>query len=205
MFHGGLVGKDDACIHADNSMTPCRNRQHRPWCQKHWHHNCATASASHAPTSTLNRKLESLQLSVWPHVSFAAAGVHDCRGKCMRGDDFTQNLSMHHNVIFNCGEGPVGTDGDGQSFGVVLKGAFGQAIDLQRCAGGLTAARHAIHFRRSQRVLREHRAQDAPGGRRAADRSRGPQPRDGHRNPHDDCRGSGLHSSSSASNGRADR
>ena len=50
------------------------------------------------------------------------AGVHDCRGKCMRGDDFTQNLSMHHNVIFNCGEGPVGTDGDGQSFGVVLKG-----------------------------------------------------------------------------------
>ena len=50
------------------------------------------------------------------------AGVHDCRGKCMRGDDFTQNLSMHHNVIFNCGEGPVGTDGQGQSFGVVLKG-----------------------------------------------------------------------------------
>ena len=132
MFHGGLVGKDDACIHADNSMTACRNRQHRPWCQKHWHHNCATASASHAPTSTLNRKLESLQLSVWPHVSFAVAGVHDCRGKCMRGDDFTQNLSMHHNVIFNCGEGPVGTDGDGQSFGVVLKGAFGPAIDLQR-------------------------------------------------------------------------
>ena len=50
------------------------------------------------------------------------AGVHDCRSKCMRGDDFTQNLSMHHNVIFNCGEGPVGTDGQGQSFGVVLKG-----------------------------------------------------------------------------------
>ena len=37
----------------------------------------------------------------------------------MRGDDFTKNLSMHHNVIFNCGT-PVG-DGAGQSFGVVLK------------------------------------------------------------------------------------
>ena len=44
MFHGGLVGKDDACIHADNSMTACRNHQHRPWCQKHWHHNCAAFS-----------------------------------------------------------------------------------------------------------------------------------------------------------------
>ena len=44
----------------------------------------------------------------------------------MRGDDFTQNLSMHHNVIFNCGEGPVGTDGEGQSFGVVLRGDHNQ-------------------------------------------------------------------------------
>ena len=38
----------------------------------------------------------------------------------MRGDDFTRNLSMHHNVIFNCGM-PT-SDGAGQSFGVVLKG-----------------------------------------------------------------------------------
>ena len=38
----------------------------------------------------------------------------------MRGDDFTKNLSIHHNVIFNCGM-PT-SDGAGQSFGVVLKG-----------------------------------------------------------------------------------
>jgi hypothetical protein len=24
--------------------------------------------------------------------------VHDCEAKCMRGDDYTKNLSMHHNV-----------------------------------------------------------------------------------------------------------
>jgi hypothetical protein len=46
--------------------------------------------------------------------------VHDCAAKCMRGDDFTTGLAMHHNVIFNCGM-PV-SDGQGQSFGVVLKG-----------------------------------------------------------------------------------
>jgi hypothetical protein len=83
------VGKDSACVHADNSMTPCRHGR-KPWCDKTWHHN-------------------------W---------VHDCRGKCMRGDDFTTNLTMHHNVIYNCGMGPAGSDGMGQSFGVVLKGDY---------------------------------------------------------------------------------
>ena len=48
--------------------------------------------------------------------------VHDCYAKCMRGDDFTKNLSMHHNVVFDCGE-PT-SDGGGQSFGVVLKGDY---------------------------------------------------------------------------------
>ena len=49
--------------------------------------------------------------------------VHDNLAKCVRGDDFTKNLSIHHSVIWNCGE-PV-SDGAGQSFGVVLKGDMG--------------------------------------------------------------------------------
>ena len=57
VFHGGLVGKDDACIHADNSMTPCRNRQHRPWCQKHWHHNCTRPSARSPKIPTRQRHM----------------------------------------------------------------------------------------------------------------------------------------------------
>ena len=69
----GLIGKDDAAIHADNSEghTACR----RPGrCVKEWHHN-------------------------W---------VHDCLAKCVRGDDFTKNLSMHHNVIW-CAHGGSNT------------------------------------------------------------------------------------------------
>ena len=50
--------------------------------------------------------------------------VHDCRGKCVRGDDNTVNLTIHHNVVFNCGVGPGGADGMGQSFGVILKGNY---------------------------------------------------------------------------------
>jgi hypothetical protein len=48
--------------------------------------------------------------------------VHDGAAKCVRGDDFTLNLTMHHNVIWDCGE-PL-SDGQGQSFGVVLKGDY---------------------------------------------------------------------------------
>jgi hypothetical protein len=29
--------------------------------------------------------------------------VHDCREKCMRGDDYTFQLHGHHLVIYNCG------------------------------------------------------------------------------------------------------
>jgi hypothetical protein len=42
----------------------------------------------------------------------------------MRGDDFTTNLTMHHNVIYNCGMGPAGSDGMGQSFGAKNKHHF---------------------------------------------------------------------------------
>ena len=48
--------------------------------------------------------------------------VHDCKAKCVRGDDFTKNLTLHHNVVWNCGE--PASDGGGQSFGVVLKGDY---------------------------------------------------------------------------------
>ena len=41
--------------------------------------------------------------------------VHDGMAKCVRGDDNTKNLSIHHNVIWNCGM-PT-SDKAGQSFG----------------------------------------------------------------------------------------
>ena len=84
VYNGGLLGSDDACVHADNSAARCGSGGVA--CIKTWHHN----------------------------------HVHDCLAKCMRGDDNTQNLTMHHNVIFNCGIPK--DDGSGQSFGVVLKG-----------------------------------------------------------------------------------
>merc|ERR1719174_1738331 len=31
--------------------------------------------------------------------------VHDGSEKCLRGDDQSANMSVHHNVIFNCGAG----------------------------------------------------------------------------------------------------
>lgn len=49
--------------------------------------------------------------------------VHDATEKCIRGDDQSRNMTVHHNVIFNCGRAPVN---DSQSevagFGLVLKG-----------------------------------------------------------------------------------
>ena len=71
VYDGGLIGNDDACVHADNSMTSCGAANSTVNCTKTWHHN-------------------------W---------VHDCREKCMRGDDFTWQLHGHHLVIFNCGLG----------------------------------------------------------------------------------------------------
>ena len=73
VYNGGLIGNDDACVHADNSLTSCGEKNSTDDCTKTWHHN-------------------------W---------VHDCREKCMRGDDYTWQLHGHHLVIYNCGMGPT--------------------------------------------------------------------------------------------------
>ena len=69
VYDGGLIGNDDACVHADNSMTCCGYPKCSDNCTKEWHH-------------------------MW---------VHDCREKCMRGDDYTWSLHGHHLVVWNCG------------------------------------------------------------------------------------------------------
>ena len=49
--------------------------------------------------------------------------IHHATEKCARGDDQSRNMSVHHNVIFNCGLAPLD---DIQSkiagYGLVLKG-----------------------------------------------------------------------------------
>ena len=49
--------------------------------------------------------------------------LHDASEKCLRGDDQSENMTVHHNVIFNCGKAPV-TDARSETagYGVVLKG-----------------------------------------------------------------------------------
>jgi hypothetical protein len=37
--HGGLIGGDDACIHADNAPVKCDTGDPPANCSKHWHHN----------------------------------------------------------------------------------------------------------------------------------------------------------------------
>ena len=105
VYDGGLVGNDDACVHADNSYTTCvpvpGSAGPHINCTKMWHHN-------------------------W---------VHDCREKCMRGDDYTWQLHGHHNVIFNCGlgrtcrspgyQGPGCDRNQGAAAGWLTKGDYG--------------------------------------------------------------------------------
>jgi len=49
--------------------------------------------------------------------------VHDATEKCVRADDQSRNMTVHHNVIYNCGVSPLD---DSQSniagFGLLLKG-----------------------------------------------------------------------------------
>jgi hypothetical protein len=75
---GGLIGLDNACIHADNTFVDCMNYSlpvhERTNCSKTWHHS-------------------------W---------VHDCREKGVRGDDYNLNLTMHHLVVYNLGDGEAG-------------------------------------------------------------------------------------------------
>jgi hypothetical protein len=117
VFGAGLIGLDDAGIHADNSRANgvhCAGER----CVKVWHHN-------------------------W---------VHNCKAKCVRGDDFTKNLTVHHNVIWNCGEPK--SDGGGQSFGVVLKGDYNKfyantvlrtaQADVMICTGEEGPNRHTV-------------------------------------------------------------
>ena len=42
--------------------------------------------------------------------------VHDMTEKCMRGDDLSLNMTVHHNVLYNCGE----PNGDKRRDGVGL-------------------------------------------------------------------------------------
>ena len=77
---GGLIGGDNACVHADNTPTDCATNN----CTKVWSFN-------------------------W---------VHNCREKCMRCDDGSQNCTIHNNVVFNCGK-PLH---NGSPAGVLLKG-----------------------------------------------------------------------------------
>lgn len=106
---GGLIGNDDACVHADNSDTQCI-----PWPAKY-------------PNSTVANHCH----KQWHH-----SWIHDCREKCVRGDDYTWQLEGHHLVIWNCGLGPVcrnqrGYSGKGcdRNFnapaGYLTKGDFG--------------------------------------------------------------------------------
>eukprot|EP01050_Picozoa_sp_SAG11_P008980 SAG11_NODE_819_length_7017_cov_3.801821_1_plen_396_part_00 len=90
---GGLIGLDNACVHADNTFVSCMNYslpfEARANCTKVWHH-------------------------MW---------VHDCREKGVRGDDRTLNLTMHHMVVYNLGEGCNGADRNtGAATGAILKG-----------------------------------------------------------------------------------
>eukprot|EP00755_Sulcionema_specki_P007295 Sspe_Gene.37859::Locus_18261_Transcript_1_3_Confidence_0.400_Length_2705::g.37859::m.37859 len=91
---GGLIGCDNACLHADNLPTPCMYNTSKSNCTKFWHHN-------------------------W---------VHNCREKCVRGDDATVNLTTGHNVIFNCGEPLKDPICGGAAAGLVIKGDYNVAF-----------------------------------------------------------------------------
>ena len=105
---GGLIGLDNACIHADNSFVDCMNYSlpvhARTNCTKIWHHS-------------------------W---------VHDCREKGVRGDDYNLNLTMHHLVVYNLGVGEAGFDrndsprlnkpGVGAATAAILKGDYNKVF-----------------------------------------------------------------------------
>lgn len=92
---GGLTGLDSAGIHADNTFVSCMN----------W---------------SLPLSARANCTKVWHH-----NWVHDCMEKCVRGDDRNLNLTIHHNVIFNCGVPPFTDRNDPHaSTGVILKGDY---------------------------------------------------------------------------------
>jgi hypothetical protein len=48
--------------------------------------------------------------------------IHSATEKCVRADDQSRNMSVHHNVIFDCGESFTDTQSSAAGFGLVLKG-----------------------------------------------------------------------------------
>ena len=93
-----------ACVHADNSFVDCMNY-------------------------TIPRAQRTNCSKTWHH-----SWVHDCREKGVRGDDFNLNLSLHHLVVWNLGEGRDGFDRNdqpspgeppkGAATGLILKGDY---------------------------------------------------------------------------------
>eukprot|EP01060_Flectonema_neradi_P007945 TRINITY_DN15659_c1_g1_i2.p1 TRINITY_DN15659_c1_g1~~TRINITY_DN15659_c1_g1_i2.p1 ORF type:complete len:668 (+),score=92.58 TRINITY_DN15659_c1_g1_i2:78-2081(+) len=62
--------------------------------------------------------------------SFHHNVVHDCREKCMRGDDASLNITMHNNIVYNCGT-PNRDPLCGQAAaGVILKGDYHLLYDI---------------------------------------------------------------------------
>eukprot|EP01052_Picozoa_sp_SAG31_P038990 SAG31_NODE_5316_length_2613_cov_3.281225_1_plen_260_part_10 len=98
---GGLIGLDNACIHADNTFVSCMGSRlpmaERANCTKVWHHS-------------------------W---------IHDCREKGVRGDDQNVNLTMHHLVVYNNGKGRNGGDRNAAAAtGAILKGDYNKVYQL---------------------------------------------------------------------------
>ncbi|KAJ9464309.1 hypothetical protein DIPPA_02517 [Diplonema papillatum] len=56
--------------------------------------------------------------------------VHDCREKCVRGDDASMNITAHDMVIYNCGWFNRDPRCGGASSGLVLKGNYHTAYDV---------------------------------------------------------------------------
>ena len=48
--------------------------------------------------------------------------IHEHREKCLRCDDQSANASVHHNVVWNCGQGDVGGDQRLSGYGMIMKG-----------------------------------------------------------------------------------
>ena len=48
--------------------------------------------------------------------------IHEHREKCVRCDDQSANATVHHNVVFNCGQGDVGGDQRHSGYGLIMKG-----------------------------------------------------------------------------------
>jgi hypothetical protein len=82
---GSLVGNDAACVHADNTnATLC-------WGQDQDQDQGGRSDARSGPAAAAAAWRNCTK--TWHH-----SWVHDCREKCVRGDDNTYNLSAHHLV-----------------------------------------------------------------------------------------------------------